>query len=160
MGEGSDFVGQYDVTQLVHLERFGDIERAIRREKQLKAWKRAWKLDLIRKHNPTWEDLCDDACWNTGGTKATLSRGEWRPSRKSALRRGLLSKPFVVRAIVIPLGGGIGALDDGLSTDDRARAPSWRRPASEELRTAENSRASTAFVWMVRVHLLPVGSAA
>jgi len=61
-GEGSDFVEQYDVTRLVHLEPFDDIEEAIRREKQLKAWKRDWKLDLIREHNPEWRDLYDDAC--------------------------------------------------------------------------------------------------
>jgi putative endonuclease len=34
-GEGSEFVEEYDVTRLVHLERFDDIEEAIRREKQL-----------------------------------------------------------------------------------------------------------------------------
>lgn len=61
-GEGSDFVDQYDVTRLVHLERFDDIEHAIRREKQLKAWKRAWKLDLIQEHNPKWHDLYEMAC--------------------------------------------------------------------------------------------------
>jgi len=60
-GEGSDFVEEHDVTRLVHLESFTDIESAIRREKQLKAWKRAWKLDLIRDHNPTWRDLYDEA---------------------------------------------------------------------------------------------------
>jgi len=61
MGEGSDFVEEYDVTRLVHLKRFNDIEDAIRREKQLKAWKRDWKLDLIREHNPTWDDLYEEA---------------------------------------------------------------------------------------------------
>ena len=52
-GEGSEFVEEYDVTRLVHLERFDDIEEGIRREKQLKAWKREWKLELIRDYNPT-----------------------------------------------------------------------------------------------------------
>jgi putative endonuclease len=61
-GEGSDFVDQYDVTRLVHLERFDDIKHAIRREKQLKAWKRVWKLELIRDHNPKWRDLYEEAC--------------------------------------------------------------------------------------------------
>ncbi len=61
-GEGSDFVEEYDVTRLVHLERFDDIEASIRREKQLTAWKRDWKLDLIRDHNPTWDDLYEEAC--------------------------------------------------------------------------------------------------
>jgi putative endonuclease len=51
------------VTRLVHLEHFDDIdiEEAIRREKQLKAWRREWKLDLIRDHNPTWRDLYEEA---------------------------------------------------------------------------------------------------
>jgi len=65
-GEGSDFVEEYDVTRLVHLEHFDDIEEAIRREKQLKDWKRNWKLDLIREYNPTWEDLYEEACRNYG----------------------------------------------------------------------------------------------
>ena len=66
-GEGSEFVEEYDVTRLVHLERFDDIEAAIRREKQLKAWKRAWKLELIRDHNPTWDDLYEETCLTYGG---------------------------------------------------------------------------------------------
>ena len=61
-GEGSSFVDRYDVTRLVHLEPFDRIEDAIHREKQLKAWKRDWKLDLIREHNPTWDDLYEEAC--------------------------------------------------------------------------------------------------
>jgi Predicted endonuclease containing a URI domain len=61
-GEGSDFVEKHDVTRLVHLERFDRIEDAIHREKQLKGWKREWKLDLIRDNNPTWRDLYEEAC--------------------------------------------------------------------------------------------------
>ena len=65
-GEGSDFVEQYDVTILVHLERFDSIEEAIRREKQLKSWMREWKLDLIRDSNPVWDDLYEEACRTYG----------------------------------------------------------------------------------------------
>ena len=61
-GEGSEFVDEYDVTRLVYLERYDHIEEAIRREKQLKAWTRDWKLDLIRDHNPAWDDLYEEAC--------------------------------------------------------------------------------------------------
>lgn len=61
-GKGSDFVQEYDVTRLVHLEPFDRIEDAIRREKQLKAWKRDWKRALIREHNPTWDELYEEAC--------------------------------------------------------------------------------------------------
>jgi len=42
---------------LVHCERFDDIESAIRREKRLKKWKRAWKIRLIEETNPNWDDL-------------------------------------------------------------------------------------------------------
>ncbi len=65
-GERSEFVEQYGVTRLVHLERFDQIEEAICREKQLKPWKRAWKLDLIRENNPAWEDLYEAACRTYG----------------------------------------------------------------------------------------------
>ena len=61
-GQGAEFVDEYDVTRLVHLEHFDDIEAAIQREKQLKAWRRDWKLTLIREHNPTWRDLYEEAC--------------------------------------------------------------------------------------------------
>ena len=70
-GEGSEFVEEYDVTRLVHLERFNDIEQAIRREKQLKPWKREWKLDLIRENNPTWDDLYEEACRTYGRKRGT-----------------------------------------------------------------------------------------
>ena len=70
-GAGSDFVERYDVTRPVHLERFDDIKEAIRREKQLKAWRREWKLELIRDHNPTWDDRYDDACQTYGTDRRT-----------------------------------------------------------------------------------------
>ena len=51
------FTSRYDVNILVYFETFGDIEIAIRREKQLKKWNRKWKLALIEKENPKWDDL-------------------------------------------------------------------------------------------------------
>jgi len=42
---------------LVYFEQFSDIENAIRREKRLKKWNRAWKVRLIEKMNPNWDDL-------------------------------------------------------------------------------------------------------
>jgi putative endonuclease len=53
------FTKRYDITRLVYLERFDDIESAIWREKQLKRWKRRWKIELINKPNPDWDDLYD-----------------------------------------------------------------------------------------------------
>ena len=51
------FTKEHHVNQLVHLEYFSHIDDAIRREKQLKKWNRAWKLELIEKRNPDWIDL-------------------------------------------------------------------------------------------------------
>jgi putative endonuclease len=59
--EGVDlgFTYQYNVHKLVYYEQFERIVEAIKREKQLKNWKRAWKDDLISSINPEWEDLYD-----------------------------------------------------------------------------------------------------
>ena len=54
------FTKQYTVTRLVYFELTSDIRVAIDREKQLKNWKRNWKLDLIEKYNPDWRDLSED----------------------------------------------------------------------------------------------------
>ncbi len=51
------FTSRYSVYRLVHFEMFGDMERAIAREKQLKSWRRQWKINLINAENPEWRDL-------------------------------------------------------------------------------------------------------
>ena len=51
------FTTRYKVHRLVHFEMFGDMERAIAREKQLKNWRRQWKINLINGENPDWRDL-------------------------------------------------------------------------------------------------------
>ena len=53
------FTQQYAVHTLVWFESTGSIEVAIQREKQLKNWKREWKVALIEKDNPEWRDLYD-----------------------------------------------------------------------------------------------------
>ena len=53
------FTKRYDVTRLVWYEAFGSVEAAILREKQLKNWHRAWKVQLIEGANPRWDDLFD-----------------------------------------------------------------------------------------------------
>ncbi len=50
------FTSRYDVKRLVHFETADSMEVAIAREKQLKAWRRDWKVALIEKDNPFWED--------------------------------------------------------------------------------------------------------
>ena len=54
------FAKKYDVDRLVHYEETGDVSAAIKREKQLKEWQRAWKIQLIEKDNPLWRDLYED----------------------------------------------------------------------------------------------------
>ena len=51
------FTKKYAVHHLVYYEQFSDIENAIRREKRLKRWRRRWKIQLIEKTNPNWDDL-------------------------------------------------------------------------------------------------------
>ena len=51
------FTQRYRVHMLVHYELFGTMADAIVREKQLKRWHRAWKLELIESKNPDWRDL-------------------------------------------------------------------------------------------------------
>ena len=58
-GRGSNFVRKYRVTRLVYLETFDEIERAIQREKTIKEWPRAWKIRVVERDNPEWEDLYD-----------------------------------------------------------------------------------------------------
>ncbi|HEY5720842.1 MAG TPA: GIY-YIG nuclease family protein [Allosphingosinicella sp.] len=56
-GGFSGFTSKYRVSRLVHFEMFEDMDAAITREKQLKNWRRAWKIALIEENNPTWDDL-------------------------------------------------------------------------------------------------------
>jgi putative endonuclease len=51
-GRGSKFVYRYKVFRLVHVETFATPQEAIAREKQLKFWKRDWKINLIEETNP------------------------------------------------------------------------------------------------------------
>lgn len=53
------FSKQYAVHSLVHVEFHDTMADAILREKRIKKWRRAWKLELIEKHNPDWQDLYD-----------------------------------------------------------------------------------------------------
>lgn len=54
------FTKRYHIHLLVYYEVHPDAESAIRRERQIKEWKRAWKIALIEKHNPDWVDLYND----------------------------------------------------------------------------------------------------
>jgi putative endonuclease len=53
------FTKKYDVSSLVYYEQTEDVRSALSREKQLKNWKRKWKIELIEKENPKWIDMYD-----------------------------------------------------------------------------------------------------
>jgi putative endonuclease len=57
MGIADGFTKKYGVHRLVYFEQYNDVETAIRREKRLKKWNRAWKIRLIEESNPNWVDL-------------------------------------------------------------------------------------------------------
>ena len=56
-GQGSKFCRRYGLDRLVLAEEYPTIIEAITREKQLKNWQRAWKIELIEAVNPEWDNL-------------------------------------------------------------------------------------------------------
>ena len=54
------FTKKYEIHHLVYYEIHNNPESAIQREKQLKKWNRLWKINLIEKKNPKWNDLYQD----------------------------------------------------------------------------------------------------
>jgi len=59
-GQVRGFTSQYGVKMLVWFEQHATMEEAILREKRIKKWNRAWKLQLIERSNPDWRDLAED----------------------------------------------------------------------------------------------------
>jgi len=68
------FTKRYGIKQLVYFEFHETMEQAIRREKQLKEWKRAWKVRLIESTNPEWLNLFDPGTGEIAETPADLAR--------------------------------------------------------------------------------------
>jgi putative endonuclease len=56
-GVMAGFTKRYGLKRLVYFERYEEIVGAIAREKAMKAWKRGWKVELITRDNPRWDDL-------------------------------------------------------------------------------------------------------
>lgn len=56
------YTQKYAVKNLVYFEQYEHVDDAILREKRLKHWNRKWKLELIEKENPNWNDLYDEIC--------------------------------------------------------------------------------------------------
>ena len=59
-GLSKGFSKRYNLNKLVYFETYQYIEDAIKREKNMKKWKREWKINLIEEDNPIWEDLSND----------------------------------------------------------------------------------------------------
>ena len=62
------FTKRYNLTKLVWFEQSTDIRWAIQKEKQMKKWRRKWKIELIEETNPEWKDLF----YEIGGTDEML----------------------------------------------------------------------------------------
>ena len=58
-GVVAGFTERYNLKRLVCVEHHDDIQSAIQREKNIKHWPRAWKVELIEAQNPEWDDLYD-----------------------------------------------------------------------------------------------------
>lgn len=59
-GTFGGFTKKYGVDRLVYVEPYSDVHEALAREKAIKKWRRAWKLQLIERDNPDWRDLSNE----------------------------------------------------------------------------------------------------
>ncbi len=59
-GLSKGFSKRYNLDKLIYFETYQYINDAIKREKNIKKWKREWKIELINEDNPKWEDLSKD----------------------------------------------------------------------------------------------------
>jgi putative endonuclease len=71
----TSFTKTYSVKHLVYYEIYLSMDEAIRREKRLKEWRRAWKVRLIETMNPEWRDLFDPETEEIAMGPADLARG-------------------------------------------------------------------------------------
>lgn len=85
-GDGGRFTAKCRVNRLIYYEAFEHVETAIRREAELKKWRRAKKLALIESKNPTWEDLADG--W---GKPVPMA---YRPVRSKSYSKDCHSEPL------------------------------------------------------------------
>ena len=73
------FTKRYGLSRLVYAERHDEIVAAIQRERTMKHWPRAWKVRLIRKQNPDWDDLYE--------TLPLSLRGTWMPGTSPGMTK-------------------------------------------------------------------------
>jgi hypothetical protein len=95
---------KYGVKSLIHFEAHDTAESAIAREKQIKKWKRAWKLRLIEEYNPGWKSR-----------EARDCRGERRSPRATASRPYIRADSWIpAYAGMIPRSAGHGPARRGV----------------------------------------------
>jgi putative endonuclease len=83
----SSFTGRYRLTKLVYCEVTEDVWDAIRREKEIKVWSRAKKMDLIRSQNPAMKDLAPELFgWRAAQFSVPKRRARGKGESKKALR--------------------------------------------------------------------------
>jgi len=70
-GAGSKFTARYKLNRLIWFEETDDITVAIGREKQIKAWRRKWKIDLVKAKNWDWADLAAGWYEIEGGSESS-----------------------------------------------------------------------------------------
>tara|TARA_R110002110_G_C13019120_1_gene677665 strand:- start:95 stop:442 length:348 start_codon:yes stop_codon:yes gene_type:complete len=77
------FTSKYDCNRLVWFSDFHDRDSAVTRERQIKAWKRKWKLDLIEANNPNWADLYENLISYVPASPANAGAQSHRNSLRS-----------------------------------------------------------------------------
>jgi putative endonuclease len=83
IGSESAFTARYAIDRLVYFECFGDILKAIAREKQLKSWRREKKVALIKATNPSWRNLRNDLWLHRGSSLRFTSPKEGEANLRS-----------------------------------------------------------------------------
>jgi len=71
------FTKKYNLIRLVYYEHTTDVNIALKREKEIKKWRREKKNNLVRKANPEWKDISND--WNKDFSPAKRDRNDNRP---------------------------------------------------------------------------------
>lgn len=73
-GQGSESAHRYGAFRLVHAEKFNRADDAIAHEKRIKHWRRSWKIELIERANPDWNDLYPTTHLDRRTTSGVLTR--------------------------------------------------------------------------------------
>ncbi|WP_420455161.1 amylo-alpha-1,6-glucosidase [Rubrivirga sp.] len=137
-GATPGFASRYGAGRLVWFERHEDVQDAIRREKQVKKWRREWKVDLVRTANPGWRDLGDEVMAMPG---TPLAMPDVEPVSEDEARRVLGDGVLGERLRMDSRVRGNDGLRDGEGRGEAGRARSRRDDSVGE--GARGGRASS-----------------